>query len=195
VWFTWLSKELFRYSHYPIRFNRKNRKVYFFRLDGTVMCEDWEKLYFTLGVGEEHEEKEVRCHRLAEDGRTVLETYALPVPSQAHKPRSQWEFVRRYMEEGPEKVLPLIDHVLDVHIGKGRREGFIHGMKMMYTDVGWLIAYVGSPLFLFYAIGRWIAMRVAKYPEWPAEVEAECAVEPDDPYLVDADHLPKGVKP
>ncbi|MDR1647596.1 MAG: hypothetical protein LBR88_06130 [Zoogloeaceae bacterium] len=39
AWFGWkyrCGKDFFRYTHYPMRFNRKNRKVYFFRLDGTV---------------------------------------------------------------------------------------------------------------------------------------------------------------
>ena len=37
-------------------------------------------------------------------------------------------------------------------------------------------------------------MRSCKIPEWPAEIEAECVIEPDDPYEVDADRLPSEAK-
>jgi len=35
-------------------------------------------------------------------------------------------------------------------------------------------------------------MRTCKQPVWPTEIEAECVIEPNDPYLVDAHHLPEG---
>ena len=47
--FTWLIKlDWFQYTHYPIRFNRKTRKVYIFRRDGTAWSASWDKLYFTI---------------------------------------------------------------------------------------------------------------------------------------------------
>ena len=195
VWFTWLNKEVFRYTHYPIRFNRKTRRVHFFRLDGTVMSESWEKLFFTVGMGKEFKILEVRCHRLAEDGRTVLETHALPSLSRGDNAPAQWEFVRRYMEVGPAEVLPHIDHVLDVHIGQpGKRESFEHGYEMISKNEGSFMFYFFFFMSFPYVIGRWIAMRTCKQPVWPTEIEAECVIEPNDPYLVDAHHLPEGVK-
>jgi len=195
-WFTGLGKELFRYTHCPVRFNRKTRMVHVFRLNGTVMSEAWDKLYFVIGVGEEFETREVRFHRMSEDGKTVLETHALPSIACWDRPRSQWEFVRRYMEEGPAAVLPHIDHVLDAHIGQpGKRESFGHGYWIFSVNCSPLIFYVFFPMNIAYVIGRWIAMRTCKHPVWPAEIEAVCQVEPDDPYQVDANHLPEGVKP
>jgi hypothetical protein len=47
--FFWLIKlDWFQYTHYPIRFNRKTRKVYVFRRDGTAWSAPWDKLYFTI---------------------------------------------------------------------------------------------------------------------------------------------------
>jgi hypothetical protein len=47
--FSWFIKQdCFQYTHYPIRFNRKTRKVYFFRRDGTTWSAPWDKLYFTI---------------------------------------------------------------------------------------------------------------------------------------------------
>ncbi|MDR0673885.1 MAG: hypothetical protein LBF93_09605, partial [Zoogloeaceae bacterium] len=37
VWRFRFRTESFRYTHYPIRFNRRTRRVHVFRLDGTVM--------------------------------------------------------------------------------------------------------------------------------------------------------------
>lgn len=34
------TRDAFTYTHYPIRFNRKNRQVYVFRLNGTVLKAD-----------------------------------------------------------------------------------------------------------------------------------------------------------
>ena len=195
AWFILIRKEIFRYTHYPIRFNRKTRMVHFFRLDGTVMSESWDKLYVTLGKGKEYGDREVHCHRLSEDGNTVLETHALPYLAFTDRPRSQWEFVRRYMEIGPAEVLPYIDHVLDGHIGQpGKREGFWHGYEMYSTNTGAFIFYIVFPISFCCIIGRWICMRTCKQPVWPAEIEAESAIDPDDPYLVDKDHLPEGVE-
>ncbi|MDR2207446.1 MAG: ankyrin repeat domain-containing protein [Azoarcus sp.] len=188
-----LSKELFRFTHYPIRFNRKNRMVYVTRLDGTVMAESWDKLFFTEGVG--GDSRDIRGHRLAEDGITVLETFALPIVTSTKNPYrfAFWEFVRRYMEDGPGKLMTRVEWTIDV---SERREGFWQGFKFRYIDAASGIrdfAFILFPVILWYAAGRWIAMRTSKIPRWPAEVEAECQTESNDPYVIDEDHPPKKV--
>jgi hypothetical protein len=62
---------------------------------------------------------------------------------------------------------------------------------MLEADTGAILSFLFFPLTLMYAIGRWVAMRTSKQPVWPAEIEAECAIAPDDPYLVDAEHVPE----
>jgi tetratricopeptide (TPR) repeat protein len=109
-------------------------------------------------------------------------------------PRKHWEFIRRYMEIGPAEVLPYIDPVLDVEIGQpGKRESFAHGYKIYSTSISELMFYLFFPLAFSDVIGRWIAMRTCRQPAWPAEIKAECAIEPNDPYRVDAQHLPEKV--
>ena len=187
-------KEMFRYTHYPTRFNRKTRKVYRFRDDGTIMVEDWDKLFFHLAAIPElfkYSAQEVRVHRLSEDGETVLDTFALPYSDEAHAPHllTQWEFVRQYMEEGPEKLVGQVDVVQDI---ADRRQGFWAGFSRYHASMVGQYMVPGliiAPLTLFYAVGRWIAMRVCIIPVWPAEVEAECKIEPDDPYIRDRDNL------
>jgi hypothetical protein len=190
-----LSKELFRFTHYPIRFNRRNRMVYVTRLDGTVMAESWDKLFFTERVG--GGEWEIRGHRLAEDGITVLETFALPVITTSKNPYrfAFWEFVRRYMEDGPQKLMTRVEWTIDV---SERREGFWQGFRFHYIDAASLLgdfAFILFPVILWYAAGRWIAMRTSKIPRWPQELEAQCRIDPNDPYVMDQDRPPQRVDP
>ena len=129
-----LKKETFQYTHYPMRFNRKTRKVHVWRQDGTVMTEDWDKLFFTLCANNK-KIFSVRGHRLATDGVTVLETFSLPYYAELRDPdlRVQWEYVRRYMEE-PESLPKLANQlgwILDID---GKRESFWHGFNRLQAD-------------------------------------------------------------
>jgi hypothetical protein len=191
-----LLKECFTYTHFPIRFNRKTRKVHVFRRNGTVMTEDWEKLYFTLCSCQEGE-WEARGHRMAEDGVTVLETFSLPFAETMDRNRetsitwSFWEFVRRYMEE-PDELPALADQIEHTVNVADRQENFFSGYARVYSLLGALGVVLfpfWAPLCFVYAIGRWIAMTTSRIPHWPAGIEAECQIEADDPYLRDAKHL------
>jgi hypothetical protein len=192
--FSWrylLREELFRLTHWPMRFNRKNRMVYVTRFDGSVMAEPWDKLYFTLGdCGQDM--RDVRAHRLAEDGVTVLETFALASFDTADSPHllSQWEFIRQYMEAGPARLMDMIPLVMEL---AGRREPFLDGLARLRAGVvtkgGSFVATLAMPILLVYAVGRWIASITSKIPRWPDEVEEACRIHPDDPYLRDHDHV------
>ena len=80
LWFSiklFLS-DAFAYTHYPIRFNRKNRQVYAFRRDGTVFKAGWDELYWTMyGSGSRASDIFVAGHLLESDRVTVKETVAL----------------------------------------------------------------------------------------------------------------------
>jgi hypothetical protein len=193
IWFWRVRKECYRYTHYPIRFNRKTRMVHVFRLDGTVMSESWDKLCFTLCRHSfmDGSEWEVRAHRLSEDGATVLETFGL-TGTVSHKEKDEpllrgvWELVRRYMEDGPQEVLPVIDHANDI---VDRRETYMAGVRVLMEAVGNFFLLL--PLGMFFGIGRWLCMRSCKIPQWPQEIEDVCQIEADDPYLIDAQHMPE----
>jgi len=190
-----ILKECFSYTHYPIRFNRKTQKVHVFRHNGTVMTEDWKKLYFTLNKSITELTWEVIGHRMDEDGKTVLETFGLPYRESMERNQpliwSFWEFVRRYMEE-PEELTPLADQIRSVLDIADEKEGFLFGWYRAFFEPGpeaKYLFFIWGPISFAIAIGRMIAIRTSKIPRWPAEIEAECQIEPDDPNLRDSQHL------
>jgi hypothetical protein len=185
-----LRRELFRYTHYPIRFNRKTRKVYCFRSDGTAMTEDWDNLFFFKHsysiyagrAGTIHYE-ELRFHRLSEDRRIVLETFMLHQVANASDSflLQKWEFVRQFMEKGPKK---LIDRVWFIHDISGHREKFWDLWKYWMAEgkcpkVFLVFSLIIFPFFLLFGISRWIAMRSCIVPVWPAEIMDTCQFPPD----------------
>lgn len=184
-----LRKEAFAYTHYPIRFNRKTRMVYVFRLDGTVLSVPWDEVFFCLGALPQTR-WEIQGHVLAEDGKTVCETFAaFPQTALGAIERGQllrhWEFIRRYMEEGPRDAYERARVCLPIAT---QREPIAFGFHRMHVEAGTNVAL--SLAFAVMALvtlpGRWFAMRTSKIPVWPHEIENACRVAPGDPYVRDA---------
>ncbi len=180
---SWLAHfECFRHTHYPIRFNRKTRKVHVFRTDGTVLTADWDKLFFCLGRCYQPRNWTIQGHVLAKDNQTVVETFSLPEWGVGDHDRELlkhvWEYVRRYMEEGPEPLIEQTPVVLPI---ADRREGFLFGWHRTHAIGGLFLL----PVYLFFYPGRWIAMHTSKIPQWPADVEQQCRVAADDPCVRD----------
>jgi hypothetical protein len=197
-----LRKESFAFTHYPIRFNRKTQLVHAFRTNGTVLSVPWDQVYFTLGHMPPWNETEVRGHVLDADNVTVRETFALSYVGMlgAMKAgpdrtpfatddfvRAHWEFIRRYMEDGPQQLLGQVEYCMPVD---GRRERFSLGAKRVFANIA------GAPGGLFIMLLPWcavvslfrgFAMRTSKVPQWPEEIDAACAIEPDDPYAIAGD--------
>jgi hypothetical protein len=100
-------------NHIPIRFNRATRKVYF-HWKGTTYIEDWDTLraYFKMqvgvsGVGAPIRDPQINIefHDAQGNAFTVFvvgtERLGLTDEEQA---ATFWEYIRRYMEEGPQSV-------------------------------------------------------------------------------------------
>ena len=197
VWL--LRKESFAYTHYPMRFNRKTRTVHVFRTDGTVLSVPWEKIYFTLINMTQWNEWEVRGHILDSDDVTVRETFALSYagflnPEDADPDatefssrdfvRAHWEFVRRYMEEGPGGVVDQVQFCMPVD---GRRENIRVSIERVFANFSsapFLIYCIMFPFCLAVSIFRVIAMRTSRVPQWPGDIEEGCLIEQNDPYAI-----------
>lgn len=197
----WLFlSENFRYTHYPIRLNRKNGKIYAFRLDGTVLAMPWKDVFFTVGKGRPRGSyDDIRGHVLDADGVTVKETFALSdfddlskeelnaYPDdvqETHYLFRYWEFVRRYMEEGPKNLLDHVDVVIPI---SHRRESI--SLSFLLISTGWDRGrFIMLPMTLLIWPFRVLAMRTCKIPQWPQWVEDECQVDANDPYQRDEQH-------
>ena len=187
-------RDAFRYTHFPIRFNRRNRHIYVWRTNGTVLKVPWDSVYFTLctegnGIMSDY----VVGHVLDPDGQTVRESFALPITGdgkQAHPYlRAHFEFFRLYMDEGPQAVLDAIaPQPLNCLPPLDRqREGWFIGwqrLNLFYRAFP-LARILIQPVIIAASITRWIAMLTSRIPRWPDWVEQECAVEPGDPYVRD----------
>lgn len=198
----WLiRKESFAYTHYPIRFNRKTRMVYVSRTNGTFLSIAWDKLFFTLAKVGAWNEWEVQGHVLDKDGNTVRETFALSyvgsvsandLGSTAQQPapddlvRAHWEFIRRYMEEGPKELSAQVQFCMPI---SGERESPGLSVERIFAN------FAGAPVFLYWlmfpfcilvSFFRIFAMRTCKVPQWPEEIESKCVTEDNDPYAIEA---------
>lgn len=192
------TRDAFTYTHYPIRFNRKNRQVYSFQRDGTVLKAGWDDMYWTI-YGHDVTTKDgfIVGHVLAEDKKTVKATIALslvevisPVGEQDLK--DHFEFFRRYMEEGPGPVLEAIKPVPLIMLPGiyKQRESWRFGWERLTLNMnGWpLVQLLFQVFFLPMSLFRWIVMRTSKIPQWPQWVEDECRIDPNDPWIRDERH-------
>jgi hypothetical protein len=191
--------DAFTYTHYPIRFNRKNRQVYVFRRDGTVLKVGWDDVYWTIhkhGMNEAC----VMGHLFASDGETIKESFALSVETSAVEAgeqnlRNHFEFFRRYMQEGPAQVLEALKPtplIMLPGIYK-KRESWAFGWERSTLNInGFLLAQIIFQVFFIpMSLFRWVVMYTSKIPQWPQWVEDECAIEAGDPWERDERHRAK----
>ena len=195
-----LRVECFRWTHYPVRFDRKHQLVHVFSVDGEVYSVPWKEVFFTTGDCAEYKKMkrkyyDIRGHVLAEDRKTVLKTFTLAVSASSREQLyPHWEFVRRYMEEGPQAVAEVLKIMPPV---EGRREGVFFGYWYLMFS-----ATYGAPVFLVpflmaLYLAAWpfrvFAMYTSKIPRWTAEVEAMCQIDPDDPWDISAAQNPRSI--
>lgn len=187
AWFGWEhgGKSDFNLTYYPIRLNHQTRMVHVMRFDGSVLSVKWDKVFFTQ-VKRLGNTWDMVGHVLANDKTTVLETFGLPGLVYGSRDRETikgyWEFLRRYMEDGPASV---VDNITCCPPIKDKKETMVFRYQRLAFTFGPL--HPGILLgFCFYP-GRWLAMRFSKIPQWPSEIEAECPRPPQpDPYFRDA---------
>ncbi|MCD7099540.1 DUF6708 domain-containing protein [Stenotrophomonas sp. MMGLT7] len=169
--------EAFRQTHYPIRLNRKTRRVHAFRPDGSILEADWDKLYFCVGESQipaYGKTYDVCAHVMGKDRNTVLDTFTLAYCYMGRKESVAGIWGRRYMEEpdGVEQNWRYSDICLSVD---RRREGGWFGIIVTFGEVAkWpFLQLLAAPIWSVAVLGRWIAMYTSKVPVWPAGIEAQ----------------------
>ncbi|POT57521.1 hypothetical protein C3432_06045 [Citrobacter amalonaticus] len=189
-----MKTECFKLTHYPIRFNRKERKVHLFRMDGTVSTYNWDDIFFTLvqrkpdGVTARHW---YLCGLiLDEDGLTVKDMFTLGMYDLfQHEVLPFWELIRRYMEDedGVQNAVNSIQYYLPIARTK---ETYTTGLEILTYKYRYRLAKVILfPLSLLESLGRWVSMRTSKIPQWPVEIEAQCQIADNDPYHFDSNNF------
>jgi hypothetical protein len=187
LWF--VSKEMFRWTYYPIALDRTNRMVHVFRLNGTTLSVPWDQIYFTLGRGGGFGALnwDLRGLVLDKDGVTVRDTFAFSVLAQDPDiVRGHWEFLRRYMEQGPKGIAAMVTTCVPLD---GQREPFEFGnARIFIKDRGLptLIKLTMVPFNVLHCIARWAVMQTSKVPVFPDAVMRTLQTDLDDPYLRDA---------
>jgi hypothetical protein len=181
-----ILRESFYFTHFPVRLNRKNRKVYFWRRNGTVCSAAWDDIYFFLRCYKKTGVPmwDIVGHVLKDDRQTVKNSFALSsyTSSDAIDLRLHWEYFRRYMEDGPAQPYRMLKICLP--IAKRREtwwEGFMRLSLLLHGSV--IMQVIATPFNLPASLGRMFAMRTSKIPRWPDWVEQECAIAKDDPYV------------
>jgi hypothetical protein len=176
----------FRRTYEPIRFNRKNRMVYIMRRDGTVASAPWDEVYFSswANLGRYQEDtKGLKCLILHQDRLTVHQMFLLNFQGDVKGIMNFWEYIRRYMEEGPKDSCEQVTYCIPIW---NHFESPLYGYcRLMLNFEGVIFRILYSPLVLVFAIGRSLAMLTCWSPKWPEEVERACAIDPDDPYVRD----------
>lgn len=190
--------EWFRYTHYPMRFNRQNRMVYVFRGDGTVLEVPWDKAYFTLRVNSQAFGIRTLgiCGLVLKDAQTVEEMFVFGYASSSQDDcLRHWEFIRRYMEEGPQAVIyaPGFTYCLPI---ADKRETLYQGWIALVSKDAWnpIAKWLMLPFHILFFIGRLVCRATSKVPLWPADVEASCRIAPGDAYVRDSSTNPVGYR-
>ena len=178
----WIRVELFTQRHLIARFNRKTRQIYVNRPDyaGGIVTLPWEAVipainpedpdfmgiggFLLLAFPSEH------------TGAGYDEVLMLGRPMHGNDELvGFWEFIRRYMEEGPQAVpkpkrlLPLSPTPIEPIWATLRfMSGFWrNGGKIAAVVTGTLL----SPLILLHALCHWISLLLCWAPRWPKEIQ------------------------
>lgn len=179
-----LRRDFFTYKYYPIRFNRRTRMVHAYTDGGpdAVISVPWEEAHFHVGEGKgERYLRDIRCHVL--DGEIIRHTFAVGhYFDDEDKIREVWEFIRRYMDEGPASVLdapakPQVDlSVADTW--KNCHATVVISLGQALLPLRGLLMPVLSPLVAC----RWLVLKSSRQPVWPQRILDESVIDTEDPH-------------
>lgn len=171
------------YRYYPRRFNRKNRQVYAFNLDGSVTKLSFDKIFWNIGHGgaRDYYLTDIRGHEVDEKGIIRYTFNAGPYfgLNQESETLDVWRFICRYMDKGEASVAENdYDRVI---LRTYRDVSWTSSLRFQYMRTHDMIWKPLLPLHLLTAAFHLLCMKLSKQPEWPEWVEKECALDPADP--------------
>ncbi|WP_189446281.1 DUF6708 domain-containing protein [Salinicola rhizosphaerae] len=187
-----IRRDMFRQTHYPMRFNRRDRKVYAWSQDMGVVTMNWDDIQFYTSEATKSQDRrgmsreEIRGYVRDRNGNLLYHVVFFKYEGlKGMKGVLEiWELVRRYMEEhdGHIQAYQVDQRLLDLD---GKRESFIHSLiqaKQVLADSR-AVQLILAPAVMWAGTGRLIAKWTCRVPRWPEWVEEKCQVAPDDPYV------------
>ncbi len=178
--------EYFHYTYYPVRFNRLNRMVYVFRVNGSVMEAPWDEIHFyrTPNQSGMYDAAYLGGCWMEKDGKTVRERFQFGTQcEQDEGALAQWEFIRHYMEHGPQDLIDDVQVCMPI---VGKKESYLAGLERISAHFGGWLRIIMFPFSFYVSLWRWLSTRTHKVPVWPKEVEDACVIDPNDPYVKDS---------
>ena len=194
-----IRRDFLHYTYYPIRFNRKEKKVYVTEADKTVSIYHWDDLVVSIN----NPAKNFFYVRLSilDKNQIVKKTFSLPyISNQGLKEGllGHWEFFRSYMEdEKPEKSYQAIKEYYNIH---GRKETvweICYACIMVdrdlednmesseYDSLAVKFAIIGFPIIFFRFLARFVHEHTNRLPPMTGEFTVAESKYKDDPYNIE----------
>ena len=167
-----------------IRFNRITRQVYLHRpkFAGGITVLDWEQVSIDSAVGDDNEG--------ANAGRKLILFWEPSLPDRPHLHLvfvgkradgtsdivNLWEFIRRYMEDGPQSVpapKKLLGKVPWPWLSVMASLSFFR--PLWRAGLRWQVACIvalASPALALHAVGHWVSLLLCWEPRWPRIINA-----------------------
>ena len=184
-----LRRNLFTLKRRPIRLNRKTRRIYAIRTKdpGGIWEVPWSNDEFFCigkrkvgGLKRAYDMYDVRHYTLDAQGNVVRAFVLGQMVFTVKQAQLQWEYFRRYMQDGPAN-LP------EPRRFWAPRESFPESFRICLlgkpsNPLVSLFDLISLPFALLDTVCRWLILVTCSDPVWPAEIEAACKPEPNDPY-------------
>ncbi|MBB3225235.1 DUF6708 domain-containing protein [Pseudoduganella umbonata] len=191
----WFGKgEFFARNRYPIRFNRKTRKIY-----ALIRPSRGESVHRNEDCIEEIEwsERTIFCiHRASQDGYHYwIRYYRVDINGNVEKAVTlgrdwegieglegllgQWNYWCWYMNKGP---VDLPKPGLFLAEQESMYESFLYCVYEMGFRASPSFRLLLLPVFLLLASHRVLSLWTCSSPRWPSEIITLCSIDPDDPF-------------
>ncbi len=211
-----LFTEICTFTYFPIRFNRKTRKVYVRQANRKVEVFNWDDLQFYMSTSKPaHDGADIKALVTTNDGATVKQMFAFPFVSDTtaneyiggKQLKQHFEFVRRYMEASTDKELDAVKNAIRyIHPVHQKRENSLVSFqrvvlgghntysnmeypKTSFTSNFSLLAI--TPILWLRYLGRLLSINTSITPRFSKAIESECQIDPNDPYDLNK-QLPEG---
>ncbi|PRE59401.1 DUF6708 domain-containing protein [Burkholderia multivorans] len=194
-----LTRDCFNYTSKPIRFDRRNRMIHAFKHNGLggVVSVPWDNAFLYVERKPRRgltrtAPRMIRCLVLDDKGlvkdtfsvgtRVVLAFEESSVAGQEVMKilYQDFEYYRRFMEEGPASVPPVTEFLpKGASLQNSLRLNFAgwSDLTKSRNPMVWLIMGIGAlPAFIFFLM-QWFAQLTCREPVWPQDIERTCNAE------------------